>query len=91
MEGRRCWRGRLKRSPPRIKISGPRPLATMERIPPPEPRRGEDALREAAVPEAHGTGLRPSGRGTPNLDRRAKRLYRARHTRHRTSGLNPSG
>lgn len=40
----------------RREISGPRALATMERISPPEPRRDKDALRKAAGPAAHGAG-----------------------------------
>jgi hypothetical protein len=70
-----------KRGPARGEIPWPRTLATMERIPPPEPRRDEDALCETAGPAAHGTGLRPSGRRTPGPHRRSERLHRARHIR----------
>lgn len=63
----------------------------MERVPPPEPRRDKDALRETAGPAAHGTGLRPSGRRTPSPHRRTERLHRARHPCHRGRGISPSG
>src|SRR5690606_25389166 len=69
----------------------PRDLATMERISPPKPRRDEDALREAAGPAAHGSGLRPSGRPAPGPHRRPERLHRARHTCHGSRGISLSG
>ncbi|SDF61196.1 hypothetical protein SAMN04488105_13521, partial [Salipiger thiooxidans] len=74
------WRGRPRRGPARREIPRPGPLATMERIPPPEPRRDQDALCETAGPAAHGTGLRPTGRRAPSPHRRPERLHRARHT-----------
>ena len=73
------------------KIPRPGLVATMERIPPPEPRRNEDALREAAGPAPHGTGLRPAGRRTPDPHRRPEQLQCARHTRHRGRGISLSG
>ena len=48
-----------------VAISRSCPLATMERIPPPEPCRDEDALRQAAGLKPNGTGLRPSA--SPSL------------------------
>ena len=73
-----------KRRPARGQIPWPCVLVTMERIPPPESRRDEDALCETAGPVAHGTGFRPSGR-------HPERLHRARHTRHGNCGISPSG
>jgi hypothetical protein len=52
---RRCHR--QERRTARIKISGPGTLAKLERIPPPEPRRDEDALHETAGPAADGARL----------------------------------
>ena len=40
-------------------ISRSNHLETMERTPPPEPRRDQDALREADGPKPHGKGLQP--------------------------------
>ena len=51
-----------QRGSPRVEIPGPCHLAKVERIPPPKPRRDEDALREAAGAEPHGARLRPPGR-----------------------------
>lgn len=53
-------------------------------------------LTEASDQDAYlrvmdGTGLRPPDRGTPDTYRRAQRLYDARHTRHGTRGIIPSG
>jgi hypothetical protein len=91
MEDRHYWRGRPKRGPSRIKIPRPCPVATMERIPPPKPRRNEDALYETAGSAAHGAGLRPPSRGASGPYRRAQPLYGARHTRHGSCGISPSG
>lgn len=55
------WGDRSQRGATRLEIPWPRHLANVERIPPPKPRRDEDALREAAGAEPHGTRLRPSG------------------------------
>ncbi len=66
-------------------------LATMERIPPPKPRRDEEALRETAGPATHGTGLRPPGRRPSGPHRRPERLHRARHPCHRALRISPSG
>src|SRR6056297_1216133 len=63
----------------------------MERIPPPKPRRDEDALREAVGAEPHGARLRSPGRRTPGPSRRAERLHRTRHTCHRARGISASG
>ena len=45
-----CRSRGAQRGPAGIEVSGPRTVATMERIPPPEPRRDEDALCETAGP-----------------------------------------
>ncbi len=66
-------------------------VATMERIPPPEPRRNQDALRETAGSAPHGAGLRPSGCGVPGSCRRPERLHRARHPCHKGLGIGLSG
>lgn len=42
----------------------------LERIPPPQPRRNEDALYEADWPIADGEGLQAAGRRNPNPHRR---------------------
>jgi hypothetical protein len=47
-------------------ISGPHRVATLEWIPPPKPRRNEDALYETTWPIADGEGLRKAGRGDPD-------------------------
>ena len=80
-----------KRGPARGEIPGPRALATMERIPPPKPRRDKDALCEVAGAAPYGAGLRPSARRTPGPHRRPERLHRPRHTRHGSCGIGPSG
>ena len=74
-----------------FEILRPGHLATMERIPPPKPRRNQDALCQAAGPAPHGAGLRPSGRGVPGPCRRPERLHRARHPRHGGRGISLSG
>lgn len=51
----RLWMPSPGRGPPPLDISRPRHLTKVERIPPPKPRRDEDALREAARAEWHGT------------------------------------
>jgi hypothetical protein len=51
----------------------------MEPVPPPKPRRDQDALHATAGPAAHGTGLRPPGRRPPGPHRRPERLHRARN------------
>ena len=58
MEDRHPWRGRPKRGTARIKIPRSGPVATVERISPPKPRRDEDALREPQVREAKLPGQR---------------------------------
>jgi hypothetical protein len=63
----------------------------MERIPPPEPRRDKDALRQIAGSAPHGPGLRPSGRGVLGSCGCAERLHRARHPRHEGRGISLSG
>jgi hypothetical protein len=52
MEANHCRCHRQERRTPRIKVSGPGTLAKLERIPPPEPRRDDDALHETAGPAA---------------------------------------
>jgi len=54
-------------------------LATMERLPPPEPCRDENALCKTAGSAPHGAGLRPPGRGVPGSCCCAEQLHRARH------------
>jgi hypothetical protein len=58
---------------------------------PPKPRRDEDALREAAGTEPHGTPLRSPGRRAAGPRRCAERLHRARHTDHGPDRISPSG
>lgn len=75
----------------RIQIPGPRPVPTMEWLSPSEPRRDKDALRKTAGPAADGAGLRSTGRRAPAPHRRPERLHRARHTRHASRRMSPSG
>ena len=82
--------GRARRGPESIEIPRPRALATMERIPPPKPRRNQDALCETAGSAPHGARLRPSGRRVPGSCRRSERLHRARHLRHEGHGISLS-
>ncbi len=56
---RRC--SRAQRGPAGVKIPRPCALATMERLPPPKPRRNQNALCETAGPAPNGEGLRSSG------------------------------
>lgn len=82
---------RPERSPAHVEIPWPRNLAKMERLPPPKPRRDEDALREALGAEPHGTRLRSLGCRNPSPSRRAQRLHRARHTCHGAHGISVPG
>src|SRR6056297_1371913 len=82
---------RPERGPSRIEIPRPCALATMERIPPPERRRDEDASCQTAGPAAHGAGLRPTGRRAPDPHRRPERRHRARQARHRGRATSLSG
>src|SRR5690554_5505550 len=85
------WSCGAKRGPARGEIPRQRALATVERIPPPKPRRVKDALYGVAWPAAHGAGLRSPRRGTPGPHRRSERLHRARHTRDRIGAISRSG
>ncbi|EEX15981.1 ISSpo9, transposase [Citreicella sp. SE45] len=60
-------------------------------LPPPEPGREQDELHQAARPIPHGPRLRPPGRRVVGSYRRAERLHSARHTRHGSCGIGPSG
>ena len=91
LEARHPWSDRTKRSPPRIPALRADPLATMERVSPPKPRRDQDALRQALGPTPDRQRLRPSGRRVPSPRRRAERLHRARHTRHGSRGMSLPG
>ncbi len=74
-----------------VKIPGPHPVAAMEWLSPPKPRRDQDALCETTGPEPHGAGLRPAGRGDPHPHRRAKPLHSSWHPCHRARRISPSG
>ena len=106
LEDDHCRSRGAQRGPAGIDVSGPRIVATMERIPPPEPRRDMsrarersggsfsrrlDALCETAGPAADGAGLRPPGRRAPGPHRRPEWLHRPRHTRHRDRRISLSG
>ena len=71
MEECHRWRGRTKRGSARIEIPRSGHLATMERVPPPEPRRDKDALREPKVREAKLLGQRLMAR---DFDRQVEEL-----------------
>lgn len=66
-------------------------LETLERIPPPKPRREQDALCETTGPIPDGSRLRPAGCGNPNPCRRPQSLHRSRHTRYTGCRISPSG
>lgn len=91
MEDRHRWRGRPKPGPASIKIPWSCPVAAMEPLPPPKPRRNDDALCQTAEPAARCAGLRPTVRRDPGPHLRPKRLHRAWHTRHGSCGISPSG
>ena len=63
----------------------------MERLPPPKPRRNQDALRQAPGPAPVSTQLRPIGRRVPGPCRRPERLHRPGHAHHRGRGVGLSG
>ena len=73
VKDRHRWSHGLKRGPARREIPWPCALATMERIPPPEPRREEDALCETVGPKPSYRQIAPqspAGRGMArDLDR----------------------
>jgi hypothetical protein len=71
-----------KRSGQCAAISEPHLVATLERIPPPKPRRNEDALHETTWPIADGEGLLSAGCRNPRPHRRPKPLHGSWHTRH---------
>ena len=62
MEARHGGGNRAKRSPARIKTLRPDHLATMERLPPPKPRRNQEALCEPKVRGAKLLGQRRTAR-----------------------------
>ena len=64
MEANECRGSFRKRGSAHIKIPGTGALATVERIPPPKPRRDQDVLREAA-------GAKPQAR---DFDRQVAEL-----------------
>jgi hypothetical protein len=80
-----------QRGPARLQKFRPRPVATMEWIPPPVPRRDEHVLFETAGPAAHGKGLRPKGRRALGPHRRPEQLHRARNLGHRGCGISLFG
>jgi hypothetical protein len=61
----------------------PRPghLAEVERLPPPQPRRGQDDLHETAGSAADVPRLRPSDRRAPGPHRHPRPLHRTRPPR----------
>ena len=63
------------------------PSGDVERIPPPESHRNQDALRQAAGAAAIRQRLRPSGRRVPGPGRGPEPLHRARNARHRGRGI----
>lgn len=77
------WSRGAQRGSKSIEVLWLSTLATMERIPPTEPRRNEDALFETSGPAVDRAGLRPPGFRYPSSHRRPERLHRYRHNRHR--------
>jgi hypothetical protein len=86
---RRCHREECCSA--RVKISGSGALAELRRLPPPEPRRNQDALHETTRPTPDGPGLRPPGRRGSGAHRDPELLHRPWHPRRKGSGVNPSG
>ncbi len=80
-----------KRSSASVKIPWRGALTKVERIPPPKPRRDEDALRQTAWSERDGPRLRSPSRRDPNPCSHPQRLHCARHTRNCCPCINPSG
>lgn len=68
--------GGTQRGPACINALRAHDLATMERQSPPEPRKGENALRDAAGSASDRKGLRSSARRVPNPYCRPERLHR---------------
>jgi hypothetical protein len=68
-----------------------RALATMERLPPPKPRRDQNALRQTPGSASHGAKLRPSGCGVPGSCCRPERLHGTGHPCNKGRGIGPSG
>lgn len=66
-------------------------VATLERIPPPKPRRDQDELHQASRPILDVERLRQAGRRNTGLYRRPKPLHRSWQTRHRGRRINPFG
>ena len=91
LESRHCGCSCAQRGITGIEIPRPRALATMERLPPQEPCRNENALCETVGSAPQGAGLRSPGRGVPSACGRAERLHRARHPRHKGRGISLSG
>ena len=71
VEGHHRWRGRPKRGTAIIKIPWSGPLATIERISPPKPRRDKDGLCKPKVREAKLLGQRLMAR---DFDRQVAEL-----------------
>ena len=82
MEADEPWHRRAQRSSKDLKVPGPRKLATMERLSPPEPCRVQDVLHQTACSVIDGSRLRSPDRGTASPHRRTERLHRSWHTRH---------
>ena len=87
VEGRYRGRRRAQRGPAGVEIPRTRPLATMERLPTPKPRRDEDAPREPKVREAKLSGQRLLAR---DFDRQVAGFQvRVIRGLSRTSGVRP--
>src|SRR5690606_36476792 len=63
----------------------------MERLPPPEPCRDENALCQTPGSAPHGARLRSPGGRVPGPCCRAERLHRARHPSHEGRRISLSG
>ena len=91
------WKGEYARRPCPKRSAARQPplrsrhLATMERLPPPKPRRDEDELLQSARGEDRLARFRAPGRRASHPRRGAQPLHRPRHARNATRGMNLSG
>lgn len=90
MEARYTRGQSTQRSRPTLKVSGPRIVATDDRISPQKPRRNEDALCENTRSASLGARLRSPGCADLNPCCDPQRLHSSWYTAYRNPRLNPS-
>ena len=82
---------RAKRKCVGRKISGPRPMATVDVVLSPELGRDKNALYHTARPKPHGAELRPAGRGDSGPHHRAQPIHSSGRTKYRGHRVGLSG